>query len=170
MTSDFSTAIARILGPNGKTAGTGYVVSVSGLIVTCSHVIQDEAAQKRGDPLPQSVDVVFVNEAKGNARVHQEWWSPATEEDVAILSLDSALPMHVVPLALGSSTPTAGHKFHSRGFRLFEQFPSGLYSEGTIQGRISYRGRDALQLLTNQIDQGMSGAPVVDVKRQRVVG
>ncbi|MBC7334658.1 MAG: hypothetical protein H5U01_00070 [Clostridia bacterium] len=63
------------------------------------------------------------------------------------------------PLPLGTSLHSRGHDFFSWGYRLADVFPAGLAAEGKIQSRIRHRNQDALQLLTSQIDQGMSGAP-----------
>ena len=38
-TLDFHTGVLIILTPAGELAGTGFVVSASGMIVTCAHVV-----------------------------------------------------------------------------------------------------------------------------------
>jgi hypothetical protein len=171
MTIDLTAGIVRILNSEGLTSGTGFVVSDEGLIATCSHVVQSEDSQQRGDPRPDHVDVIF--HATGDCRraiVEPGWWRAHDVEDVAILRLEGILPEDATPLPLGSSQHSKGHPFSSRGYRLAEYFPEGLEAEGKIQGYTSYRDQPVLQLLTNQIDQGMSGAPIWDVKSRRVVG
>ena len=171
MSADLTTGIVRVLTPEGTTAGTGFVVNDGGVIATCSHVVQSEESQRRGDPRPDYVDVAFHATADPcRARVEPKWWRPANAEDVAILRLEGPLPEGVTPLPLGSSYASKGHPFSSRGYRLAEHFSEGLEAEGKIQGSTSYKDHPVLQLLTNQIDEGMSGAPVWDVNSRRVVG
>ncbi len=171
MSADLTVGLVRILRTDGTTTGTGFVISDEGLIATCSHVVQSEESQGRGDPRPDTVDIVFqATGERRQARVEPEWWRPADAEDVAILRMEDPLPEGVKPLPLGSSAASRGHEFNSRGYRLAEHFPEGLEAGGKIQGHTSYKGQTALQLLTNQIDQGMSGAPILDLKTRGVVG
>ncbi|RMF30215.1 MAG: hypothetical protein D6759_12380, partial [Chloroflexi bacterium] len=173
MGEDLKAGIVRILKPNGRTAGTGFVVSEDGLIATCSHVVQDEESQQRGDPPPEVVEVVFhATGDRRRARVEPEWWRSADAEDVAILRLEGPLPEGVSALPLGSSQHSRGHHFWSRGYRKVERFPGGLDAEGKIQSHTTYGDQEVkvLQLYTNQIDEGMSGAPVWDEEGRRVVG
>ena len=59
MAMDTSAGIVRILRSDGNTSGTGFVVSGSGLIATCSHVVQNPDAQTIGEKRPDRVTVVF---------------------------------------------------------------------------------------------------------------
>ena len=171
MSVDLTPGIVRILKPDGTIAGTGFVVNDEGLIATCAHVVWPKEAQEAGLPRPDTVHLVFhATEDGGAAEVVEEWWRHPDEEDVAILRLDGALPKGVLHLPLGSSGASKGHDFSSRGYRLVKQFPQGLEAEGRIQGHIAYKNQNVLQLLTNQIDEGMSGAPLWDVQGRRVVG
>ncbi len=171
MQPDLTAGIVRILHPDGSTAGTGFVVSANGLIATCSHVVQSEHSQRDGEPRPERVTVVF--QATGEQRqaiVEPAWWRPYDAGDIAILRVEGDLPEGIHPLPLGPSKKASGHPFVSRGYRLTEHFPGGLDAEGRIQSVTSFKGQPALQLLTNQIDKGMSGAPVLDTHARRVVG
>lgn len=174
MAIDFRAGIVRILSADRSTAGSGFVAasrSDTVLIVTCSHVVQREASQRLGDGRPETVTVAFhANGEVASAVVKSEWWRPADKEDVALLALEGPLPAEVRPLPLGSDGGIKGHDFESRGYRLSAQFDSGLEAIGKILGTISYQGHAVLQLSSNQVDHGMSGAPLWDVKRQRVVG
>ncbi|HTS10409.1 MAG TPA: trypsin-like peptidase domain-containing protein [Candidatus Eisenbacteria bacterium] len=172
MAIDFRTGITRVLSASGTTAGTGFLVanrSEKTLIATCSHVVQGEALQRRGDERPETVQVAFgVNGAVASAAV--AWWSPADKADVAILSLDRVPPPEATPLSLGSDVGINGHDFESRGYRLSQQFDAGLETVGKIHGLVTHQGNIVLQIGSSQIDHGMSGAPIWDVRRQRVVG
>jgi len=168
---DLTRSIVRILAPDGSIAGTGFIVHQDGLIATCSHVVQSQESQARGDPRPEYVDVVL--HATGDrlrAGVEPKCWRGILAEDVAILRLQGPLPEEVEPLPLGSSRHSRGHNFSSWGYRLADVFPGGLAAEGKIQARTLYRNQAALQLLSSQIDRGMSGAPLWDVQGRCVVG
>lgn len=171
MSVDLTAGIVRILRPNGTTAGTGFIITDDGLIATCSHVVQSEEAQRRGDPRPDSVDVVF--HATGDHRqagVEPDWWRPAEGEDVAILRLEGPLPEGVTPLLLGSCRGTSGHPFKTFGFPAVKDL-EGMWGYGTIGDLTTQAGRAVLQLTgTTEVTPGFSGAPVLDTATRRVVG
>lgn len=74
MSEQLVQGIVRILDSNGVTVGTGFVVSESGLIATCSHVIQHEALQERGQLRPEKVAIVFhATGDEQDARVEPDW-------------------------------------------------------------------------------------------------
>jgi hypothetical protein len=143
-------------------------VSADGLIVTCSHVIQDEEAQQRGDLRPEMIRIVFVATGEGReARVDAEYWLSREEGDIAILQLVDALPDSTSLLPLGPAANTAGHRFWTHGFRGENERAGG----GDILGLVPV-GTDqwALQLRSQEVTQGYSGAPVWDEQMERVVG
>ena len=124
--------IVRILKPDGTTAGTGFVVSKEGLIATCSHVVQDEESQRRGEPRPEVVEVIFhATGERRRARVEPAWWRSADAEDVAVLRLEGPLPEEVTPLPLGSSADAIGRTFHTFGFCAGKK-EEGLPGKGKI--------------------------------------
>jgi hypothetical protein len=115
MQSNIISGIVRINRPDGKTAGTGFVVSDS-LIATCAHVIPPGAEPKPGMP-PEKVELVFrKSNEKRSAHVVAEWWRPADAGDVALLKLDGALPEGVRPLLLGSSLNSNDHAFQEGSY------------------------------------------------------
>ena len=76
MQSNIISGIVRINRPDGKTAGTGFVVS-DRLIATCAHVIPPGAEPIPGKP-PEKVELVFrKSNEKRSAHVVAEWWRPA---------------------------------------------------------------------------------------------
>jgi hypothetical protein len=78
---DLKAGIVQIISPTE--IGTGFVVSDTGLITTCSHVVQSEESQLRGDPRPEKVSILFfANGQKGVARIVPEWWRPANGDGV----------------------------------------------------------------------------------------
>jgi hypothetical protein len=166
--SNMISGIVRIIRPDGKTAGTGFVVSDS-LIATCAHVIMQEGQPKPGS-LPDKVELVFrLTGEKRFAAVMPEWWRPADAGDVAILRLEGPLPEGVSPLPLGSSTGSKNHSFQTFGF----PSPSpeeGIWGDGHILNETLQQGMRVLQISSPQVTPGYSGAPVMDLVSQRIVG
>ena len=172
MAIDLTAGIVRILGPDGTTSGTGFVVTEGGLIATCSHVIQSQDSQLRGEKRPNKVKVVFqATGEEREARVQPGWWRAASEEDVAILKLDGDLPPEIQALPLGSSGGAGGHKFKTYGFP-DARSENGLWGYGVI-GDLLPDGAGCfwLQLTgATEISFGFSGAPVLDKQKRRIVG
>ena len=44
MPFDLTAGIVRLLGPDKKTVGTGFIVNDEGLVVTCAHVVKGAGA------------------------------------------------------------------------------------------------------------------------------
>jgi len=117
MSVDVAVGIVRVLDSDGDTAGAGFVIRDDGLIVTCSHVVQSEESQRRGDPQPDYVDLIFhITGDRRQARVDPAWWRWAEAEDVAFLHLEGALPEKVTPLLLASSVGVEGQTLTTFGF------------------------------------------------------
>lgn len=171
MPFDLKTGVVRILAAEGATtSGTGFVLSEKGIIVTCSHVIQDEKLQVRGYPRPEKVEIVFrANGLRGAARLLPQAWRAADAEDVAFLQLDGPLPEGATALPLGGSEGSAGHSFQSFGFP--DQSPEeGLYGEGRLIDQTSILGMKVWQVQSSEVTPGFSGGPVYDMQARRVVG
>lgn len=147
------------------TVGTGVIVTDDGLILTCYHVIGDIRTKT---PYYKTVDIHFheANITK-SAEIVEGYCNPSL--DVAFLRLqDNKLPeQQAVAVAYLSETVYSEHKFKSFGFRKPRQF-AGLFSDLKILGRtreISIRRsftQDVLQLSSEEIEPGMSGAAVSD--------
>jgi hypothetical protein len=168
---DLKACVVKILQSDGKTtSGAGFVVSNKGLLATCSHVVQPEASQKKGDPRPEKVDSIFC--AAGEqmvAKVLPEFWQPADGEDVAILQLEGDLPADVKQLPLGSSEGTSNHSFQTFGFP--ESGPEdGSFGDGHILNQLQMHGTSVLQVSSPQVTPGFSGGPVLDTITGRIVG
>jgi WD40 repeat protein len=171
LSSEIQNGLVRILQPDGKTtSGTGFILSDSGLIATCSHVIQDEKLQFRSYPRPEKVAVVFHATGEHRfARVLPEGWRSADMEDVAILQLEGSLPSGVMHLSLGTSEGSGGHPFKTFGFPDFNP-NEGISGDGHIMEPTSMQGMKVLQVSSPQVTPGFSGAPVLDTVSRRVVG
>jgi tetratricopeptide (TPR) repeat protein len=163
--SEIESSIVRVLNAQGTVVGTGFVVD-NGLILTCAHVI----AAAKGKPGDAIQIALHFDDKPFDAHIVPEWWRDPDAEDVAVLQPIEPLPKSVQALPLGLAKASRGHEFYSRGYRLADQFPQGLDAEGRIQSLTTHHGQLVLQLLTNQIDQGMSGAPIFNTQTQRVIG
>ena len=167
--------IVRIIGPDGSTAGTGFVASKEGLIATCSHVVQAAKAQQHGVSPPESVEIVFLaNGERRKAKVEPAWWRGVDAEDLAILRVcdsehQSSLPEGVNPLPLGSSDGIIGRIYHTIGFPQAASI-EGMEGKCEVIGETVNHGFSVLQLRSSEITRGFSGAPVWDQKLGVVVG
>jgi serine protease Do len=161
----------------GETHGTGVSVTDDGLILTCYHVIGDnknEALYYKESigiyfPGANVTKAAFVEESYCNSRL-----------DIALLRLQKGeqLPSQgaVAPL---SESVLYGDKFTSIGFRKALQFEK-LSTDGVIRIRTTLtinadngEGIDSVQLIqlySDEIEEGMSGAAVFDLETKMVIG
>ena len=143
--------------------GTGFVASNDGLLVTCAHTL--------GFPPPEQVTVMFLaTKTEVEAKVLMDWYRPEKEEDVAFLKVEQ-LPEMVCSLPLGSANLSYYHQLSSFGYP-HDNEVDGSLAYGTIleDGPTTKEGYLLLQLSSDEITWGYSGAPVWDKERQRVVG
>jgi S1-C subfamily serine protease len=155
--------LVRVLSSDGETAGTGFLVSDDGLVVTCTHLLGSTAADG-------TVRVVlrFAEHVVREARVVPELTRPADAEDIAVLALLDPPVDGPAAAALGSSAGSVGRSYRTFGF------PGATAHEGMagrveIVGRTTEAGVDVLQLRSNEVSRGFSGAPVWD-ERGIVIG
>ncbi len=165
MSTDWTEGVVRILTPNGQTVGTGFVITTDGLIATCAHVVEAAGGRPGG-----TVDIVLhVTHDVYQAHVEPDGWRDPAAEDVALLRLEAPPPAGVIPLPLGSSTGTNHHLFETFGFPSVSP-DEGLRGRGSILGEITLGGVRVLQLRSQEVTPGFSGAPLWDQTTQRVVG
>lgn len=168
--SDLERGTVRIERANGQPVGAGFVVADRAggqLIVTCAHVVHacsDQAA------IPEEVTVRFLaNGQTQQAQVKREYWLGSQEGDVAVLSLGGSIPAEVQPLPLGSSVETEDQEVSCVGFPNLEV--QALIGSGKVRGKTKDKhGQEILQLTSQEITLGFSGAPLWDSMRGRVIG
>jgi uncharacterized protein YjbI with pentapeptide repeats len=160
-------------GETGETHGTGVIVTDDGLILTCYHVLGDN--ENGRFYYKDSIDVYFPEaDVTKAAYILEEYNNP--ELDIAFLKLrvGEALPEQTAVAKLDVSI-LYGDDFASIGFRKALRFEK-LSTDGKI--RIKTRTTieeykqplPLIQLYSDEIEEGMSGAPVLDLEINRVVG
>ena len=158
--------------------GTGIVVSIDGKIVTCSHVIRDAGVDPQ-EPGDAEVRIYFPQvsaQNKKERRANIVASLPECAEDMILLQLkDGPSPLDHRQIALlGTAQNSDGHEFRSFGYRRLSYY-QGLPAIGTIVGRCECPADKSLQtdpvmLSSQHIDSGMSGAAVLDVEKNLVIG
>jgi len=123
---------------------------------------------------------VYFPQARGGEekarRAKVAAYFPQHDDDVVLLQLTSG-PAPLAPEQipeLGRAEDSFGHPFRSYGYRRLEKYIAG-HAHGLILGDVEPpKGQnvqaDPVQLESNQINQGMSGAAVLDFERNLVVG
>jgi WD40 repeat protein len=156
----------------GTKRGTGFVISNSGYIATCAHVVQERLEQRSGNPYNEVVSIRFHagREERTATVVH---WIPSDEGDIALLRIEGKLPVGVRPLQIGSAEMTKGHEIYTFGYPSGTRDIHGVHGYGKVYGIVTTE-KDAeqkfLQLQSEEIKAGFSGAPVWDAVRGEVIG
>lgn len=162
---DLTKGIVQILRHDGTVAGTGFVISKN-MITTCAHVVL-EARAVPGDRVKVRFNNPDSTECK--AFVIPERWRSPENGDISILTFEEELPSEVEILLIGSSAGVTGHKVCTFGFPVVGDI-KGIWGHGEVIGKVTERGNSLLQIESNEITKGFSGAPLWDEPRQRVIG
>ena len=168
MAQQLEQCVIRILNAKGRVVGAGFVVAHR-LAVTCAHVVQ---AAESGQGKSISFQF-YADTTVHTAQVMVEGWSPSDTgedaNDVAFLLLQS-LPEDVIPAILGAAGGRNRHKFTALGFAHLAVYED-RWADGYLSGVVPVLGkRPTLQFEGRKIKEGMSGAPVLDLDTNRVVG
>ncbi|MFE9169011.1 tetratricopeptide repeat protein [Streptomyces kebangsaanensis] len=163
--------------PDERLLGTGVIISRAGLVATCAHVL------RQGGIDPQTgrraVVAVYLPTRRGHPGSRRPAWVAshfsATDDDLVCLQMEGPLPLPYDRVAtLGGAADSQWNPFMSYGFRQLENYLGG-WARGRILGEVDPpEGHslllDPVQLESQHIEAGMSGAPVLDVARNLVVG
>lgn len=175
MRLDFKVSTVYILDPdclldiNKRTVGTGFVVSSDGLIATCAHVASQALSDERVHLIFFNLSIPKEEREIRTSRLEPAYFRDAEAEDLALLRLEGPLPREVIPLPLGRSFNTQGQSFLSFGFPASRP-EDGLLGECKVLGMVSDANLPLLQISSNQVSKGFSGAPVWSEKLQAVIG
>ena len=143
-----------VSGRNFKAAGSGFIISTKGYIVTCNHVVSGATTINVTLSTGQTIPATVVGTNAGR--------------DDAIIKLNT-VPANLQPIALGSSAAaTAGNPVLVGGFALGYAAPPS-YSAGTVSAiRILPDGYKYIQT-DAAMNPGDSGGVLVNAKGQ-VIG
>lgn len=157
--------------------GTAFAVSRNdGLLLTCRHVVQDAGigSVTTGTriclyipQLPDGIDKLRY--------AHVMHYFPDHDDDLSVLQLEHPpLPPQLETAILGAADTSYGNRFRSFGYRRLNNY-QGLPASGEI---IDFADKPAdrtlysnpIMLTSQHIDSGMSGAAVLDIERNLVIG
>jgi tetratricopeptide (TPR) repeat protein len=174
----------QIRNANDEIVGTGIAVSTDGKIVTCAHVI-DAAGVDPRKANGAEIGVYFPQIRSGeenNRHATIAGYFEDYEDDIVLLQLtDGASPLAPEQIAIiGSTGELRNREFDSFGYRSLGQKSIGQYiagapAHGKILGTVellegSKFHKEPLMLESNQLNAGMSGAGVLDVEDNLVIG
>jgi hypothetical protein len=173
-------SVVRILEPNGnRTAGTGFLVSSSGMIVTCSHVLKSYGQQQTDKTKPDTARLAFCVEPERLYNAQIIFWLPWGEGDLAVLQVTTSegdeihLPDDAEACQLGKALAVTGHDYLTLGYPDADMtlFPTGGHIDGIVRDAPSASASLIIQLsVSNGVTEGFSGAPVYDTALKRVIG
>lgn len=158
--------VFQVIDSKGTVRGTGFAISPN-LVVTCAHIVKNCNAK-----IGEFLNLFFYPE---RVELKAELLRIGWEEDVAFLRLDSSLPNSAIHMGerLGSfgSKSEIGRHFLAFGYPKIESDVKGFFAQGLIIGKIQNgHGAFQLQLESQEITFGVSGAPVMDDESGLIVG
>ena len=173
---DFTVQIRRV--DDDSIVGTGVAVSTDGKIVTCAHVIRAAGIEPR-NANGAEVGVYFPQARGGDEKKHRatvDKCFPHHDDDIVLLQINGKTsPLGPEQIAvLGMANDSEGNPFRTYGYSPIGTYPA-VRGDGTILGTIEppidrNLQTDPVQLKSRDIAAGMSGAAVLDVVRNLVVG
>jgi hypothetical protein len=168
--AELKLGVAAVLRPNGRPAGTAFLVAPTTLL-TCAHVIE-AVGQAPGGTVRLSFEAEPGTEYSA-AIYPAANWSPTEEFDAAVLDLNGPPPDRAIVLPLAESRLSANRAFHLFGY---PQDPAladfqGHPAPGDLLDTARRKdGRSFLVLRGQEVIGGHSGSPVLDVTLGQVVG
>lgn len=163
MNTDLKLSIARINSASSR--GTGFLVSNQGLILTCTHVIENW----------EDIQVKLMDQ-KGTFTLaytaQKIQYLDFDKGDITLLQMNEPPPAHIQPVPLLSAQTSKNHFFETFGF------PDMAATHGiSIQGVIidpNNRDPNGIPRIvlgqSNAITEGVSGAPIWDKEQKGVIG
>lgn len=153
---------------SGASLGTGFWIT-DNKIVTCYHVIEEEVLTSTNEVKVCYRNDYIKEEGVATLKINDK----NQQYDVVLLEVnqEKTTKHRILPV---NFQPSYGCKFRSFGYRK-SAFFKGLDSQGEIRSLCLAKQKNGywaelLQLFSNEIDTGMSGAPILDLAEQRIVG
>ncbi|MBI5955180.1 MAG: tetratricopeptide repeat protein [Chloroflexi bacterium] len=159
--------------------GTGIAVSMDGKVVTCAHVVEAALGAHPREVNGAEVGIYFPQvrggeEKKRRAKV--DCCFREHDDDMVLLQLiEGSSPLAPEQIAvLGMADQSEGNPFRTYGYSSIGNYPAAR-GDGIILGTVEppldrKLQADPVQLKSRDIASGMSGAAVLDVTRNLVVG
>lgn len=146
---DIGRPVDRLRANPGQVAGSGFMLTSDGYLVTNNHIIQD-------------ADSVYVQSQKGEVFkakiVHTD-----REHDLAILQVCDDTSFHTLP-PLPYSFDSRPSDLGERVFTLGYPREEIVYGEGYLSSGTGYRGDSTAYQVAISVNPGNSGGPLVDEK------
>ncbi|MEV0822479.1 nSTAND1 domain-containing NTPase [Nonomuraea rubra] len=167
---DFTGAVARVWGMGAEPVGSAFLIGPRTLL-TCTHVLAHTRGTRRRRPtLPREgweVEVDFPQAGGGLLRAHAVVVEPADGlyGDISVLELDGETPPGLGRLVLHPLDDLQGRDCRTFGYPA--DFPDGASAQGRLRGMV---GDGWLELVTEEVEPGFSGAPVWVEDLSGVVG
>lgn len=163
-------------GVTDEIVGTGIVISLEGDVVTCRHVFED-AVGDATDLATAEVNIYYPRSTSRSKtrRAKLAGYFSESDDDIVLLKAIGTSALAPEQIAVVSDAGRSeGNSFRSYGYRNLSQFDAG-WADGTIMGAVEGPQGVSLQLEPVQLDSkhvnhGMSGAAVLDTRRNLVVG
>jgi len=161
-----STVMVLVLDGNEEPCswGSGFLVQDRNTVATNHHVIESVVGDVEGESDCKTV-VVGISDSSG---LRIETFEPAeviafdADADLALIEVQSDLPIAIRPLELSQSEPRLGDEIRIFGYPAIGG--STLTVTDGFLGGLDESGGSPLYKTTSQIAQGNSGGPVIDSK------
>lgn len=163
---------------NKEIVGTGIVIS-SDRIITCAHVVEAALGVDTKEAADRKIGVYFpqISSTETKTRYAKVESCPIKHDDdmITLRLIDGPVPLGPEQIAeLGTADNSEGHEFLSYGYSPTLEYPA-IRADGNILGSVEPPAgkilhADPVQISSQQIDHGMSGAAVLDTELNLVVG
>lgn len=146
---DINNRSNRLRANPGQVAGSGFLLTPDGYLVTNNHIIQD-------------ADSVYIQGQKGDVYKAKIVYTN-NEHDLAILQVCDDVtfrPLPPLPYSFDNRTSELGERVFTLGYPREEI----VYGEGYLSSRTGFRGDSTAYQVAITVNPGNSGGPLVDEK------
>lgn len=146
---DINNRSNRLRANPGQVAGSGFLLTPDGYLVTNNHIIQD-------------ADSVYIQGQKGDVYKAKIVYTN-NEHDLAILQVCDDATFHSLPplpYSFDNRTSELGERVFTLGYPREEI----VYGEGYLSSRTGFRGDSTAYQVAITVNPGNSGGPLVDEK------